>query len=396
MSDRPAILYISYDGMLEPLGQSQVLGYLERLADTFSIHLISFEKRGDWHELSRRTAIGERLVRKGIAWHPLRYHKRPTVPATLFDIAIGCALSLWLTLRFRIRLIHARSTIPALMALAAKRLGHARLLFDIRGFWADERVDGGMWPAGGILYRAMNRLERYLYRHADHIVTLTEASRPSIMEWLGGAAVPVTVIPTCADLERFSPAGQPRPAVFTLGYLGSIGTWYCFDDMLACFRLIQQRRPDARLLVVNRNEQAEVHAAVAHAGIDPAAVEVVAAEHAEVPALVRRMTAGAMLIRPAPSKRASAPTKLAEYLGCGVPCLGNAGVGDVADILTDDEVGVVLRDLTPEARAEGVDRLLALCEEPGLAGRCRSSALRRFSIDAGVACYRRLYDGLAR
>ncbi len=28
----PGILYISYDGMLEPLGQSQVVGYLEKLA----------------------------------------------------------------------------------------------------------------------------------------------------------------------------------------------------------------------------------------------------------------------------------------------------------------------------------------------------------------------------
>ena len=34
MSDNkiPRVLYISYDGMLEPLGQSQVLQYLRRLA----------------------------------------------------------------------------------------------------------------------------------------------------------------------------------------------------------------------------------------------------------------------------------------------------------------------------------------------------------------------------
>ena len=44
----PGVLYISYDGMLEPLGQSQVLAYLERLAAGRRMHLISFEKRAEW------------------------------------------------------------------------------------------------------------------------------------------------------------------------------------------------------------------------------------------------------------------------------------------------------------------------------------------------------------
>jgi hypothetical protein len=34
------VLYISYDGMLEPLGQSQVLAYLKRIAHGRRIHLL--------------------------------------------------------------------------------------------------------------------------------------------------------------------------------------------------------------------------------------------------------------------------------------------------------------------------------------------------------------------
>ena len=52
-----SVLYISYDGMLEPLGQSQVLSYLKRLASDRSIHLISFEKAADWKR-SRTGAPG--------------------------------------------------------------------------------------------------------------------------------------------------------------------------------------------------------------------------------------------------------------------------------------------------------------------------------------------------
>ena len=44
----PSVLYISYDGMLEPLGQSQILAYHKRLAADRPIYLISFEKADDW------------------------------------------------------------------------------------------------------------------------------------------------------------------------------------------------------------------------------------------------------------------------------------------------------------------------------------------------------------
>src|SRR3954454_4294416 len=98
----PGVLYISYDGMLEPLGQSQVLAYLERLAPGRRIHLISFEKAGDWANGGNVDAGRGRIVEAGIHWHALRYHKSPTAPATAFDIAAGTALALVLTLRHRI------------------------------------------------------------------------------------------------------------------------------------------------------------------------------------------------------------------------------------------------------------------------------------------------------
>jgi glycosyltransferase involved in cell wall biosynthesis len=393
----PATLYISYDGMLEPLGQSQVIAYLERLSGDFAIHLVSYEKPADWRDRSRRAAMAARLRRSNIFWHPLRYHKRPTVPATLFDLAQGLVLGAWLIIWRRVRVIHARSYVPALTGLILKRATGARLLFDMRGLWPDERVDGGIWPADGRLYRTVKRLERRLVSGADHIVTLTEASRPvieSISNVAGRSRAPITVIPTCADLERFAPTGDAPPAVFTLGYLGSIGTWYCFDEVLACFALIQARAPGARLLIVNRNEQPLVRAMMAQAGIDPDAVEITAADHAAVPALVRRMSAGAAIIRPVPSKLASAPTKLAEYLGCGIPCLGNRGVGDMEDILEKEGAGVALAAFTPEARAVAVDRLLALCAEPGMAAHCRTVALRHFSVEQGAARYRAIYREL--
>lgn len=394
---KPAILYISYDGMLEPLGQSQVIAYLEHLARDYDIHLVSFEKPADWAKAELRGALAARLAAAGLHWHPKRYHKSPSVPATLYDIALGTAAVVRLIRKHAIRFLHARSYVPALMAIGAKRLTGIPFLFDMRGFWADERVDGDLWPAGGRNYRAVKRLERTFLREAERIVTLTDASVPFVRELVPvpDELPPLDVIPTCADLERFRPDLSARPTSFTLGYVGSIGTWYLFDELLECFKLLIERRDDARMLIVNRNEHQVIADRLHRFGIDPARVEVRAAAHSEVPHYINRMTAGSALIRPVFSKIASAPTKLAEYLGCGVPCLGNRGVGDMEDVLERERTGVALEDLTPRAREAAIDRLLKLVDELGLAERCREVALRRFSLDTGVEAYRGIYKDMA-
>jgi glycosyltransferase involved in cell wall biosynthesis len=397
MGGAPGILYISYDGMLEPLGQSQVVAYLEKLAPGRRIHLISFEKPADWADKGRRQAMRERLARANIAWHPLRYHKSPSVAATAFDIAAGSARAVALIRRYRLGIVHARSYVAAVMALAAKRLTNAAFLFDMRGFWADERVDGGLWPRGGGLYRAAKGLERKFLLAADQVVTLTHASQAEIgrFDYLAGRAPPIAVIPTCADLDRFTVQDPPARAPFVLGYVGSVGTWYLLDEMLAFFLRLRSQEPGARLLIVNRQEQDRIRQRACALGVDSADLEITAADHADMPGRIGRMSAAMALIKPSYSKIASAPTKLAEYLGCGVPCLGNAGVGDMETIIEGRQVGVALRRFSPGELDEGAQRLLALASEPGVRQRCRAVAIDLFSLDKGVAAYSGIYDRLA-
>ena len=102
------------------------------------------------------------------------------------------------------------------------------------------------------------------------------------------------------------------------------------------------------------------------------------------------------LIKPVYSKIASAPTKLAEYLGCGVPVVGNTGVGDMADILEKRGVGVALADFSDQSLRIGAQRLVELAREPGIQERCRQTAVERFSLDQGVAAYNAIYQRLAR
>lgn len=391
------VLYISYDGVLEPLGQSQVLAYLKQLAADQTIHLISFEKREDWINTTQRERIGLEIANAGIAWHPMRYHKYPSALATAWDILRGTVLATWLILTRHLRIVHARSYVASVIALLVKWIPGTRFLFDMRGFWADERVDGDLWRREGRMYRIAKWFERQFLLGADHVVSLTAAGVDEIRRfpYLQNRMPTVSIIPTCADLSRFSPRPRAPSPEFVLGYVGSAGTWYLFGHAAACFRELLKIKPDARFLIVNRGEHDLIYRRLEAEAIPNEKVEVISATYSEVPEHIRRMDAGVFFIKPVFSKQASSPTKLAEFLGCGVPCLSNSGVGDMAPILVRERAGVAISSFEPEHIITGLKELLALVEDPATPERCIDAARRHFSLEEGVARYRAIYGTLS-
>ncbi|HEU4404244.1 MAG TPA: glycosyltransferase [Polyangiaceae bacterium] len=394
------VVYVTYDGLGDQLGQSQVLPYVRGLAARgHRFDLVSFEKPG-------APLAFDRAIAPGVRWTALRYHKRPTLPATLFDMAQGLAAAGLAALVRRADLVHVRSYVPAALAAPLAAAARVPLLFDMRGLWADEKVDAGAWPPGGGLYRATKRVERRLLGLADGVTVLTNAGRRYLREryeYRGEVRAPIAVIPTCADLGRFSPDARPDPALAarlagarTLAYVGSFGTWYLAREM-AHFYLAWRRavapRP-ARLLVVTRDDPGEAAAVLRAAGAEGELV-VRAARNDEVPSLARAADAAVCFIRPLFSKLASAPTKLGELLGCGLPVAANV-VGDMAEVLGGSPAGVVVGGLEPPALEAPARALAAASERPETAAAARALAERWFSLARAVDAYDAFYARLPR
>jgi glycosyltransferase involved in cell wall biosynthesis len=409
------VLYISYDGMLEPLGESQVVAYLERLADRAAITLLSFEKPADLADTARVAAMRERLGRAGITWIGRSYTKRPPVLSTAFDIIRGCLVARrWArqqppaTRGQPAGIAHARGYVPALIALHLKRAFAARFLFDMRGFWVDEKVEAGHWPAGGLLFRTGKWCERRFFAEADAIVSLTAAGVREFPK-LGDvrAGVPVVVIPTCADLDRFQPAAHDGAAAddqrrrelglegaVVAGCVGTLSNWYLREATLAYLAWMARRFTHMKALIVTREDHDRLRADAARAGLPADRLVLTRAPFEDMPALMRLMDLGVFFIRVCFSKRASAATKLAEFLGCGVPVVINDGIGDSGDLVRTHDVGVALSDTSAEAFDASEGRLRSLLADRDVARRCRSLALDAFSLTRGVEAYAILYTQL--
>lgn len=380
-----------------------MLGYLERLAGQFAVTLLTFEKPADLADVERVTRCRERLASRGISWICLRYHKRPPVLSTAFDVVAGIRAARR-ALPAGARVVHARSYVPGVMALTLVRRWRAAFIFDMRGFWADEKVDAGNWRQGSAIYRFAKYFERRFFESAHAIVSLThEGVRAfaSLGYRIPGSTI-IEVIPTCTDLERFSPGPRDERLMAELGLSGgrvigvsgTISNWYLRTEMLQGLAALLEVMPDAKLLAVTREDAGRLRADALAAGISLDRFVVTSAPYGRMPAYVRLMDVALFFIKPCFSKKGSCATKLAEFLAAGVPVVINDGVGDSGSIVRDHAAGIVLPDATTGALRARVPELTTLLADPSTAARCRAAAQEHFDVDAGAGTYARVYERL--
>jgi glycosyltransferase involved in cell wall biosynthesis len=396
-------LYISYDGALEPLGQSQVIPYLRGLSRRGTkFALVTFEKK----YCIDKKKIGQlynELDKAGIKWFNLRYHKSPPVISTIFDIFYGFVVCLRIAVREKIRLVHARSYVSSAIALALKKILKLKFIFDMRGFWADERVEGRLWAKKGNLYHLVKAIEKYFFRNADEIIVLTEQARIIIKDW-GYPLKNVSVIPCCADTERFKFDDKSRWRLrekyslngkFVFVHTGSLEYWYMMEEMLDYFKAAKDLEPEAHFLVLTHSDRNKILKLVFEKNLNPEDFTILPVSYADMPEHLSMADAGLIFITPVFSKRASSPTKFAEYLGCALPVIINERIGDLTDYVVKNNIGVVLRGFSEAKYRESFERFLNLLKsDENLKFRCRQTACDNFSLTAGIRQYHGIYSKL--
>jgi glycosyltransferase involved in cell wall biosynthesis len=396
-------LYLCYFGLREPLSQTQVLPYLRELVrGGLGVRLLTFEPGGNraWGA-GEREEWRARLESQGIQWRSLDYHKWPSLPATLYDIASGALTAIRLVRREKIDVMHARGYVPAAMGALAKLLAGGKLIFDIRGFMAEEYVDAGVWPEGGLLYRLTKTAEKKLLKTADGFVVLTEKAR-KILFPRGRDGKPVEVIPCCVDAERFrrfdeeSRDGLRRKlnleGRLAIIYLGALGGWYLTDEMAELMALAHHEDASTFSMVLTQSPPEKIIGRLNALGVAQSDFLVKKVAPEDAPLYLKAADFALSLIKPCYSKMSSSPTKIAEYLASGLPVITNAGIGDLDDLIAEDNVGVILDAFNRDSYGRALKGIKDLLLDQGIAERCRESARRRFDLgNVGGVRYRRLY-----
>lgn len=399
------ILFVSYDGMTDPLGQSQVIPYLKGLtAYGYRFTILSCEKPDRFKK--HHHLINESLRFLPITWVPLKYHQSPPVLSALYDLHCLKKAAARLHRRDPFDMVHTRAGTPALVGQWMKRKFGVKFLNDIRDFFADSRIDSGSWSKKNIVfnmvYQYFKRKEGEQLVENDGIVCLTHAAKKIIKGRLKDSVTPLEVIPCSVDTDLFDPKNIDTKNQeeakrnlgihkddFIISYLGSVGGWYLTDEMMRFFSTLITKIPNARFLFISPHKENEILKHAERFGIPKSKVIVKHAIRDEVPLFLSLSHYSLFFIKPCFSKQASSPTKHGEIMAMGIPVISNAGVGDLEDIIKQSQSGYVLETFDESAWQQIID-------EVGLRKfnreRIRKAAIDFYDLRIAVGKYRRIYD----
>lgn len=402
--DVKKILYITYDGLTDPLGQSQILPYLKGLSQyNYQFTILSFEKKD---RFQKEKAIIDRLTRESnIDWIPLNFSTSPPLLSKFYDAVQMKRKAAALHRKKGFDMVHCRSYVSADAGLYLKRKFGIKFFFDMRGFWADEKKDGS-WnvknPLFGRIYKYYKAKEAAYLQHADYIISLTEAGKKEMSNWASFRKdVPVSVIPCCADMQHFSLTNEEQKkkarenlrienGELVLSYLGSVGTWYMLKEMLLFFKTVKKKYPLAKFLFITHTARQMIDQQIQELGLDAEDFIITEAARKEVPNLIKASDINISFIKPVYSKISSSPTKLGEVLSMGIPVIVNSGVGDVEQIVTNSNAGYVLHDFKKEDFEKALNAIPILLQKQAV--NIRDAVENLYSLERGIQLYRECYQ----
>ncbi len=400
------VLFISYDGLTDPLGQAQILPYLIGLSKKgHNISILSCEKPENFKK--NHSIVSQKCKEVNITWYYIDYNNSIPVVSSFLTVRKLRSKALKIAKQCKIEILHCRSIIPALVGESLqKRLG-IKFIFDIRGFWADERVDGKIWnlknPFYRFLFKYFKGKEKYLFREADCIVTLTENAKSYIQKEFE-TKNEFLVVPCCVDFEHFdykklegeevkqlrSKIGIPNDS-YVLTYVGSLGTRYMLQEMLEFFKVLKTIQSNASFLFISKSDTTEIQLICKNIGLDFNSIYITSCEYTEIPEYISIGNASIFFIITSFSGKAVSPTKQAEVMSLGLPIIANSGLGDTDIILNKTKSGLVLNEFTDSEYQKIAQEIIQFKSDKV---EIREAATRYFTLDLGINKYHSEYKNL--
>ena len=361
----PPLTYLSFDSLSEGVGASQVVPYVVALGKRgVRVTLHSYEKRLP----QEGTLITLRDA--GVEWVVHRFVSHGARGGLMRIVRAAKAIR-------GAELLHARSDLAAASALLS---GARNWLWDMRSFWADERIDQGSLVAGSLEDRVLRTVERRAVRSAGAIVTLADAALPVLVDRHGGVVVHKTrTITTCVDLDRFK--AEPLPPLDSIKVLlsGTLNRRYDTEAMIHFVQHLNRRMPTELIVLCPTETRPPDFVRLAAASLGSAAPS-------DMPGHVSRSHLGIAILKAGttPANRASMPTKLGEFLASGRPVVVSSDIGDMADLLGSFDAGVSVASTDNDALEQAADEIVRLLHDDQTPIRCRTLAESHFDLERGV------------
>lgn len=322
---------------------------------------------------------------------PLNYSNRDSIRRRTVLFLKFAWRSTWLALREDYDLLFATSTplTAGVPGIFMKWAGRSQpFVFEVRDLWPELPRALGM--KNPLLLGGMSALECASYRTANACIGLS----PGIVEGIKRRArknQPSAMIPNGCDLALFRPGRREElglegigPSDFVAGFTGAHGIANGLDAAIeAAAELKRRGRTDIKLVFIgDGREKDRLQTRAKSEGLTNCLFFGPMKKQA-LAQVTGRLDCGLMLLANVPAfYYGTSPNKFFDYLAAGIPILNNYP-GWLADMIRENECGVVVPPDNPAAFADGLIELAKL--PPGtrraMGDRSRRLAETQFARD---------------
>ena len=277
----------------------------------------------------------------------------------------------------------------ALIAVILKLYySQSAFIFDTRGFWPEERVEGGFWKEGSFLFLTSKFLERLFYKRSNRVIVLTNKAKEILCrkyEFLRQDKI--KVIPTCVDVNHFRSKFRTKDGL-NLCYSGSLGPWHQIDEIVTFFNFLSRYVIDLKLhFLVNWTSQQFLENEKKYL-ISLNNIYIKTVSYSELPYFLDQMDFAIYFYNRPLSAAGCCPTKLGEFLSMGLPVITNRGVGDCDAWIEENNVGIILDSYSNKNYENGIGKILNMTRDSLIHERCRKLALKYLSLEIGLERYK--------
>lgn len=385
------ILYISYDGLIENISLSQIVPYLKFFSKYYSVDTFSLEKKNKSD--NRLNNFFSDLQKYKIKSFYNYYINKKKYYYLINLLHVICRIQ-YIIIKNKYDLIHIRSLMPSLFIFPLLLFMKCKLIFDIRGFWIDEKVDRYGLRINSIKYKFFKFFENLLLKKSDYIICLTNESKNIIIEKNKIYSKKIIVIPTCVDTELFKPNYKIKESKITyLTYLGSTKGAYDLKKVVFEFKKLLEINNHFFLTIISRDNHLEIINIFQSYNIAESYFKIISLKREKLISELIKNDIGIFYLNKNYSIKASFPTKIAEYLSLGIPIICNNFNEDINLIMNKYNIGKIYNfESTNNNNLYQI--IQKIKNDKNIKRNCIDLANNEFSLKNGLQKYKKVYNNL--
>jgi len=385
-------LYFSYDGLLDPLGQSQIVPYISSIsAAGHFMTIVSYEKVERTKEQIEIMEI--KLQKIGVNWERLEF--RSGKFWAIKRLISGVLLIRKLCGNIQPDFIHLRGLVPAVIFQLS--LSMVPSLYDFRGFALGEWLDIGKINQSSLLYWILNYLDKKAVRSASGLVVLEQSAKRLLEATYDVPNVPLKVIRTCTDVKRYKKQeglDNKESSTLRFVFLGGARFPYRPDLAIMLIEKLIENGVDCNIDFINQGDRVFIEKVISLTSISKEKVQILSCEHSKIPDILPTYDCGIVMVESSHWRRVCSPTKMGEYLASGVPVISLEGI-EAIDELSKRTVCVATissEELLSHFQEGRAQQILSFIKSIDVKQKCQILANNEFDLEMAGNLYVELYS----